>query len=554
MVIVSRCGDDNAAVKPLEKLAATSARPVTRLQALWTLHDLGRLSVAQARKALRSPTAEIRSAAVRMSEDFFSRPERNAGAHPDLVSDLLRLVDDSSQRVRYQLAFTLGELSDARAGKALASLAIKDGGYDQMRIAVLSSATPHAEGMLQKLIEGIRGDWYINLTDPDAKAMLQELLEGRRIPPSQVVEQLLAMIIDKPDSLSRDLDLIADSREGRFAPWQFDAVGGLLDALDRRDKSLEEFAAQADWHLLSALQKLAPLFAAAREQAGARGGNLSAIRLLGRGKTSLQDDRARLGGLLRSQFPPEVQHAALTALGRAKRDKADVGRILIAGWKGYTPSLRLEVANMLMSRADWIQSLLDAIERGELPASQISTSHRQRLLSHANESIQQRAGRIFGATNSDRAKVVKSYDLVNDLAGDPARGILVYRQICSVCHRLRGEGNEVGPDLGTVADKSVSQILEAIFDPNRAVESRYIGYTVLTKTDREVSGVITAETPNSVTFKQPGGTESTILRSDIKEMTGSGLSLMPEGLESVLKPQDAADVIACIKAGAIPPK
>ena len=44
------------------------------------------------------------------------------------------------------------------------------------------------------------------------------------------------------------------------------------------------------------------------------------------------------------------------------------------------------------------------------------------------------------------------------------------------------------------------------------------------------------------------GTEETILRTDLKQLLGSGLSLMPEGMESALKPQDMADLLAFIRA------
>ena len=85
-------------------------------------------------------------------------------------------------------------------------------------------------------------------------------------------------------------------------------------------------------------------------------------------------------------------------------------------------------------------------------------------------------------------------------------------------------------------------LLTAIFDPNAAVESRYVAYTAETKSGREFTGIITAETPNNIVMKSADGTEETILRTDLKSLLGSGISLMPEGMESALKPQDMADV------------
>ena len=99
-----------------------------------------------------------------------------------------------------------------------------------------------------------------------------------------------------------------------------------------------------------------------------------------------------------------------------------------------------------------------------------------------------------------------------------------------------------------MTDKPVETLLVAILDPNQAFETKYINYTVLTKNDREISGVIAVETPNSVTLRNAGGTEETILRGDIKELTSSRLSFMPEGFENTLMPQDMADLIAYIRS------
>ena len=87
-------------------------------------------------------------------------------------------------------------------------------------------------------------------------------------------------------------------------------------------------------------------------------------------------------------------------------------------------------------------------------------------------------------------------------------------------------------------------LLLAILDPNQAVESRYVGYTAVTKSGRELSGIIVAESPHSITLRNATSAEEVILRSDLNELTASGLSLMPEGFEKSFKPQDFADLIA----------
>ena len=249
---------------------------------------------------------------------------------------------------------------------------------------------------------------------------------------------------------------------------------------------------------------------------------------------------------MQPRFSAPLQQAALDRLKRI--DDPQASKAMLAGWKNYAPSLRTEVLNALLSRAAWTYELLAAMEAGLIGTGEIGPVHQQRLVRHSAAEIRQRAEKLFAARNADRQEVVKAYAAVNHLTGNAERGATLYRQNCAGCHRLRGEGNNLGPDLGTVADKPVEILLVAILDPNQAFETKYINYMVLTKSDREISGVIAAETPNSVTLRNAGGTDETILRGDIKELTSSRLSFMPDGFENTLTPQDMADLIACIRS------
>ena len=46
---------------------------------------------------------------------------------------------------------------------------------------------------------------------------------------------------------------------------------------------------------------------------------------------------------------------------------------------------------------------------------------------------------------------------------------------------LQDIGKEVGADLAALKDRSTDAMLTAILDPNRAVESKFLVYTVVTK-------------------------------------------------------------------------
>ncbi|MCP5559756.1 MAG: c-type cytochrome [Verrucomicrobiaceae bacterium] len=153
---------------------------------------------------------------------------------------------------------------------------------------------------------------------------------------------------------------------------------------------------------------------------------------------------------------------------------------------------------------------------------------------------------IITNQNPDRQKIVAQYAGVAGLQGDAVKGKMLYQAICIACHTVKGAGNELGPDLGTVAAKPTEQIVEAILDPNRAVELRYTTQTLKLKDGRVFVGLVTDENTNNLSLRTGAGLELILLK-DIAERKNSNTSLMPDGLEALLKPQDIADIIAWIR-------
>src|SRR5207245_160755 len=146
------------------------------------------------------------------------------------------------------------------------------------------------------------------------------------------------------------------------------------------------------------------------------------------------------------------------------------------------------------------------------------------------------------------------YQSVLKLKGDPAHGQQVFTKTCATCHRYRDVGQQVGPDLASVGDKSPPSLLTAVLDPNQAVEARYVSYLATTKNGLTFTGILASETGASITLIGTEGKPQTILRKDLDELTSTGKSLMPEGLEKELQPQDLADLIAFIRADVPPPQ
>ncbi len=143
-----------------------------------------------------------------------------------------------------------------------------------------------------------------------------------------------------------------------------------------------------------------------------------------------------------------------------------------------------------------------------------------------------------------REDVVSEYKDVLSLAGDIARGKAIFKQHCSVCHKVEGVGHEIGPSLATIKTRGAETILVNVLDPSREVNPQFLNYVALTLDGRTITGMIAAESATSITLRRAADVSDTVLRVDLDRLQSTVLSIMPEGLEQVIDKQSMADLIA----------
>jgi putative membrane-bound dehydrogenase-like protein len=252
--------------------------------------------------------------------------------------------------------------------------------------------------------------------------------------------------------------------------------------------------------------------------------------------------REALVPLLDPGQPAGVRAAALRTLTSFR--EPEVGGIVRTAWRTLEGGLRREALSWF-SHPDRHAALLEALENGSIASDDVPAETRRDLLS--NKRVAQRARALFGA-ESDRGKVIAAYRPATEKNGDAGRGREVFRKNCMGCHRARGEGHDVGPDLVTIVAWPAEQVLEQILDPSRVLEPRYVGYKIMTRDGRVLDGLLLQESDASVTLRRAQGETETVLRSSIEKFASSGVSLMPEGLEKAIDLDAMADLLAFLRS------
>jgi putative heme-binding domain-containing protein len=133
--------------------------------------------------------------------------------------------------------------------------------------------------------------------------------------------------------------------------------------------------------------------------------------------------------------------------------------------------------------------------------------------------------------------------------GDPARGLIHFndlkRAACVRCHRARGAGGELGPDLSDIGGKFDRELLiESVLEPSRQIVEGYRPTLVATTDGRAFTGIVRGETEKELVLADSEGRLHKFDKSDVEGRRTLDTSLMPEGLASALSPVEFADLVA----------
>ena len=201
--------------------------------------------------------------------------------------------------------------------------------------------------------------------------------------------------------------------------------------------------------------------------------------------------------------------------------------------------------------------LLELVAAGEIAKDLFNSNQLQRLDQSPDERVVALVKKIWGTIRTDNREdrlqaIATTNKTLRELKGNAENGWPVFQRVCGQCHVIHERGFEVGPNLSQNGRGSYTQLLSNVLDPSLVIGNAYQAYTVLTVDGRVLTGLLAEDSPERIILKIQGGKTETIPREEIEEAKVSPKSLMPEGLETQMTPQEIADLFALLTLEKVP--
>lgn len=236
---------------------------------------------------------------------------------------------------------------------------------------------------------------------------------------------------------------------------------------------------------------------------------------------------------------------AVTALGHVGSEPAlELLKPLVDDLKRSRP-LRTNAAGGLGRNRLGQRFLLSLVQSQKLPAD-LNFTVANALYAAADETIRTAVAKHLKLPAGAEGTPLPPVAQLVKRRGDIARGQQLYNTTatCNKCHKVRGEGKEVGPDLSEIGGKlSREAMFVSILDPSAGISHNYESYSVVLESGNIVTGTMVNRTDEQITLRTVEAIDKTIRTGEIDELVKSNVSLMPADLQKTMSAQDLVDVV-----------
>jgi putative membrane-bound dehydrogenase-like protein len=325
-------------------------------------------------------------------------------------------------------------------------------------------------------------------------------------PAAEAVKPLIGGLLSKGSGDVRGAAALAAEKLNlsEAAPGLFALVGDVQAPVEARIAGLKALAALKDKNLLKAIN-----VAMADKQ----------VKLRQEGNTQL------------AKLNPDQ---AIPSLEKVLENGA------IAEKQGVLPIL----ARMKKPAADAIVTAwMEKLAKGEVPA-ELQLDAWEAGKASENKAIRDLAGKFESTFN-----VHDEYDVfkVALKGGDADNGKRIFYEHtgaqCLRCHKLNGEGGDVGPELKGVAGRGPREyLLESVVNPSAKIAQGFEQVLIQATDGKVITGIVKGESDKDVTVLQPDGKPLTVAKAEIKSRKVQKLSAMP-AMGDVLNKFEIRDIV-----------
>ena len=520
-----------------------------RMHGLWVLVSAGPLDAAFHKALLAHDDHAFRAWGVRAAGN-------RKAVEPSIRDAVVKLAADSDPAVPLQVAIACNKLEGVDAVPVLVEVLSRCGDDVLIPHIVWRNLHPLLETRADRFVAAV--EKVDGKVSPALRAILPRAVErilARKGGDPAPVASLLALLVSEPDPTAAGIcleRLAARVQTGEIA-------GGPLEALrEKLQLSVRTLLAAgpdgplyADAALLATSWKDPAGFQAVRK-ALANAKVPDAKRLQALDALIAAGDDSALATVAptladRAAGSLDFRGKALGSLGRL--DDPKVADVVLSIYPRMEPELRPRAVELLTQRPEWSRRVLKAIARKDLSPDALNVNQVRKLLANKDPELVKDVRAIWGTVregrNPDREQVVaRMRTHLRKHPGDATAGTKVFQKLCAQCHKIYGEGQEVGPDLTGVGRGSFEGLLSNVFDPNLVIGASYQATTVATADGRVLTGLLAEDSPQKVVLKIQGGKQEVIPRADVEEMKISEISLMPEDLEKQLTPEEWSHLFA----------
>ena len=153
--------------------------------------------------------------------------------------------------------------------------------------------------------------------------------------------------------------------------------------------------------------------------------------------------------------------------------------------------------------------------------------------------------RDWATIDMEIAPVIDNRDVPELAGGNWLRGRQVFfseTASCGKCHRTRGKGGVIGPDLSNLVHRDYASVMRDIREPSFAINPDYLTRIVALDDGRVLTGSVRSEGETLIIGDQQGN-ETRVAQSEVSEFQPSPLSIMPQDLPQKLEPDKLRDLL-----------